>query len=434
MNFKNEEFQGSLYDLLVDANEHLFKFKEFTRAVQEYVEDQLKLASNILPVRKHAGFEKRGEIRYPSGSDIGYISADNEPLAYLTNLWFRGQIIEDPLVKMFSNGSMVASWKCDIAPKPEGYRFGGVQTEFRRKGLKLAHILDAGRDLDSPSSTENEMSIRFLRSISPINVFLFPNKRSCNFEIKENPFDWVPQNSDWAEDVSLRSAVLGWFVSLWGEQIYLENNKFGQVIEINEKWEDFLKGTRVRIVPKIKDSVAIQQVQEILRRKVALKPLSVENAGACPSVSSDKALDIKSAVEVLRQWRKSHPNVERLDGKATTEGNRTKWLHIKVDGYSAIDSFKSWHGDSFNGSDYNGIVNFHGDAKVEAIDDFIELIDNCEDYKDVLQMSATYEFRSRPKKNPQIKPKFALQGYTNGVQGFYLYHDEWQANRQRRAA
>ena len=79
----------------------------------------------------------------------------------------------------------------------------------------------------------------------------------------------------------------------------------------------------------------------------------------------------------------------------------------------------------FEGKDYNGIVNFHADAKARAIDHFIELLDQAEDYRDVLRPSATYETMTKPE-GSGVKPKFALRGYEDQVEGFFLYHDGWR--------
>jgi hypothetical protein len=97
-----------------------------------------------------------------------------------------------------------------------------------------------------------------------------------------------------------------------------------------------------------------------------------------------------------------------------------------VDGYGEGDEFRSRDGGPlFSGRDYNGIVNFHADAKTSAIDCFIELI--ADDYHDVLRPSATHETPMRRTKPVNVKPKFALQGYEDRVEGFYLYHDGWRS-------
>ena len=68
----------------------------------------------------------------------------------------------------------------------------------------------------------------------------------------------------------------------------------------------------------------------------------------------------------------------------------------------------------------NGIVDFHGDAKSEAIDRMIELWENAEDFRDIL-----VPFATEPR-NGRQRPKFALKGFEDAVEGFYLYHDNWQ--------
>ena len=113
-----------------------------------------------------------------------------------------------------------------------------------------------------------------------------------------------------------------------------------------------------------------------------------------------------------------------MDGKS--EKNQTAWLHFKVGGYLPSDSFTSRYGPTFSGNDYNGIVNFRGDAKGEKIDEYIQLLDEADDYHDVLRPSATYQTSTKPAKKT-VKPKFGLQGYDEGVEGFFLYHDAWKA-------
>ena len=66
----------------------------------------------------------------------------------------------------------------------------------------------------------------------------------------------------------------------------------------------------------------------------------------------------------------------------------------------------------------NGIVNFQADAKATAIDHFIDLIDQADDYHDVLRPSATYETKTKPSVM-SVRPKFALQGYKDQVEGFF---------------
>jgi hypothetical protein len=133
---------------------------------------------------------------------------------------------------------------------------------------------------------------------------------------------------------------------------------------------------------------------------------------------------MEDAVEMLRSWRAMHPDAIQLDGDVGNNPNH--WLHITVNAYDD-DTFTSRHGQTFQGKDYNGIVNFHGDTRAQAVDRFIELIDAAEDFHDVIRPSATYETTTKPKKG-KVRPKFALQGYRDEVEGFFLYHDDWRSS------
>ena len=178
-----------------------------------------------------------------------------------------------------------------------------------------------------------------------------------------------------------------------------------------EVWEDGDFGQRGE--PKLKNS----------NRAAKSKRYS------CPKVSKKAAVSVSEAADILRQWRKSFPRATRLDGRSGEDskqgGGHEHWLHIKVNGYSGSDGFRSRHGQVFRGQDYNGIVNFHADTKATAVDLFIELLDEVADYHDVLRPSATYEMARLPR-NRRPKPKFALQGRRDKVEGFFLYHDEWR--------
>ena len=152
-----------------------------------------------------------------------------------------------------------------------------------------------------------------------------------------------------------------------------------------------------------------------------------DNASACPKILKAAAITVEDAVDFLRGWRTAHPSSTQLDGRSGN--NPEHWLHIRVDGYDR-ETFTSRYGRTFHGQDYNGVVNFHGDTSAASVDRFIELIDAAEDYRDVLRPSATYETRKKPTRAP-VKPKLALQGYNDKVEGFFLYYDDWRQDKVR---
>jgi hypothetical protein len=144
--------------------------------------------------------------------------------------------------------------------------------------------------------------------------------------------------------------------------------------------------------------------------------------GASPQIPKSNAVPVWEAVKLLRHWRKSFPLTTRLDGKDSKKSNPQRWLHIIVEGYSDDHAFASRYGPLFTGQQYDGVVNFHGDTTSAAIDRFIDLLDQVDDYHAILRPSATYETTTKPQ-NRKVRPKFALQGYEE-IEGFFLYHDD----------
>ena len=107
---------------------------------------QTKLANNIFPIRKTAKYSNRGEIHvFPEGS---FLPVDNELLASLMNLVLLKQLPDMNMSQCLKNGLVSASWKCDIYMKPD-FKFKGIKSSFRDNGLKLAHIYDAAKGLES---------------------------------------------------------------------------------------------------------------------------------------------------------------------------------------------------------------------------------------------------------------------------------------------
>jgi hypothetical protein len=165
------------------------------------------------------------------------------------------------------------------------------------------------------------------------------------------------------------------------------------------------------------------------RKLASLRAVQSGRSGelACRKVLKSEALNMLEALKVLRRWRTLYPKATRLDGEAPgSKSNPCHWFHIRVDGYDASYEFPSRHGRTFHGRDYNGIVSFHGDTLVRAVDRLIELVDEKGDYHHVLRPWATHETKKKVPRGRRVKPKFALRGHEDQVEGFFLYHDEWK--------
>ncbi len=370
---------------------------------------QKYVRGNLLPLRKFSPqHNQRGTIF--SVGELQFMPSDNEPLAALYTEWTDGRIPALTLKEMLLQGSIPASWAHDTPIRPNGLRFGGVKSSFRDFGLKLAHINDAANGIHFPQS-DDDFSVRFLRSLSPLNLFLFPSYKIVSFSLISTTSGWNPKGADWAEDQWIRRIAMSWLSDKIGNSAGTIFNTlqsdFGGVLPQNPDWKKDALGTTVRIEPRVRQKVN--------------PPTTANSSPACPKVPRASAVSFEEALEILRHWRRLHPNLDQLD--AGSDSNPSAWLHFKVDGYSSPrHDFVSCHGPIISGDNYNGIVNFHGDAKTKKIDQLIELVDTGECYQDILVPSATYEGATLPK-GREAKPKFALQGYGAKSEGFYLYHD-----------
>ena len=419
VNFKESHFRGTLLDLLDQGKPESARCRSIFSLAHKWLRMQLEQAGNLLPVRKFAGYPVRGALH--SCGDLSFIPVDNEPLAWLYEKWLRLELLEGSIGTAIREGTIVASWKCDQPQPLSTMRFKGVKASFRDRGLKLAHINDAGHGLSADSAFKQQISIRFLRTLSPLNVFLFPSAKCCEFRLVSSSTGWVPTRSDWAEDPELRSVALGWLANWLGQPLADSLSDFSPQITPHPDWLRVAESTVVEVFPR--GSLSTNPVKTQRARRSAISHRR-DSAAACMRIPRSKAVTLAEAVEVLRKWRTCSPGATQLDGR---EGNNPDhWIHLRIDGYSSADTLTSRHGPTFTGADYNGIVNFHGDTSADAIDRFIGLIDEAEDYRDVLRPSATWETRPARPKGSTIKPKFALQGYRDGVEGFYLYHDEWR--------
>lgn len=421
-NFKIEQFKGTLMELIVECNPHFSDQKvinSFNEAHAWLIDQFDNVNNNIIPVRKFQEFNnKRGSLEIFENSTSQFMPVDNEPFCFFYAKWIAKESHNESLKVLFKSKKVPASWNCDAQDKND-MKFSGVSTSFRDNGLKLAHINDAGKlgDLFQNSKSNNEIRTRFLRSLSPLNVFLFPNYR-CSKIVSST---YNPSVKDWAEDEKIRQIALSYLISKLkiSKEFF---NVFSPSLHYLENWEEIANEILVEIIPK--------SINKSIKKKVKkAKVLDVNNIiaiplNACPRYLISNCL-IEEAIQIYKKWRNNNPDTVQLDGG--NKSNPSKWIKFEVEGYTVDDSHTSDHGPTFSGDEYNGIVNFHGDAKCEKIDLFVELYEQAESYRDVL-----VPFETQMRKGV-VKPKFALKGYEETVDGFYLYHDEW-SDRQKKAS
>lgn len=432
-NFKLERFEGTLLELIDRCNAHVATVRGRVLEHHGWLLQQLSQAPNLLPIRKGQTYRERGRV-----VEVGaqcYLIADNEPLAsqfkYLLDEVGRPQ---GSFFELLQAGRISASWKSEVAA-PSGLRFRGVATSFRQRGLKLAHVFDAAAGLDRVAPLERQFEFRYLRSQSPLNVFLFPGPRSASVRILEG---LSPTRSDLGEDPAVRAVVMGYLA----DRLQLapeEWNLFragldGVDLEVVADWEQIGNTTRVEVTPGPRHALPSGSARAGLRTPIippaqrqgdAPRRSGHASAGEKRWNTAKDALSLEEAIVLLREWMAHAPDVTRLDGRSEKKSNPSPWLHLRIDGYEGQAVFSSRFGPVFNGEDYNGVVNFHGDASAETIRRFVELYEAAESVHDVLVPSATFEtYSNLPSNVRAIRPKFALRGFSDAVEGFFLYHDQ----------
>lgn len=395
MNFKFQSFQGSLLDLLEESNSESLS-RNVAKAVEQWLDAQLGIPGNILPVRKFSGFAQRGARR--SIGDIEFMAADNEPLAALHSQWVRGNAPQRTFRQLLEQERLSASWSCDL-PEKGNLHFGGVLTTARGRGLKLAHVEDAGR-CDNGANAEG-MAVRFLRMFSPWNVFLFPSFRHVVFESSAAELHGC---QDLAEHPLVRQIAAQWLLSRLGGDAKDVARRLSSTLPLLSDWRDIASHLQVRVAPR-------------RYTKAGVAP-----SAACPKVPPSTPVSVAEMADILRTWRAAHPKTIRLDGKESG-GNRAPWLHFRIAGFqSPKDDFTTRHSrQTFSGDRYNGVFCLNGDTKAEAVDRFLDLFGELEDETDILRPSATFETRNQHRGSQ--RPTLVLNG-TNGAHGFYCYSEE----------
>jgi hypothetical protein len=378
-----------------------------------WLENQTTNKNNILIVRKFAGKSNRGEVFIQTNKPYQYMPADNEPLICLYNTWLdNGNYNNSDLRNLLEKREIYASWYCDLTKCPNNFRYGGKYTPFRDEGLKLCHIYDAGQDITLPPNCTDEILVRYFRSLSPLNLFLFPSIRKYTFTLLKNPTNWLPQHKDWGEDIELQKALWSYLKNFDQSTYDAQKLNFSNNDLSKSNWKEFLENTIVTIELKNKNTASSNNNKNpIVSPKLHLQasPAS-SNSGVAKKNNREEAKPFWEALEELREWRIKYPNTERFDGTTGSKSNPRSYYFIKFDGYEKLPPF-NLKGTLIPGSEYNGIHAFHGDSKTEPIDRLIAIADQVEECQDVLIPSATRKGN----------PKFALKGFEDSVSGFYLY-------------
>jgi hypothetical protein len=217
LNFRETVFRGTIRELLEQGKPEIADSAQTLLDAHEWLRGQLREENNILPGRRFAQYQSRGRMHLFGGDGSSFMPTDNEPLAHFYQHWTRSGKIEQSIGRAATEGQVIASWRCDENPQPIlTRRFRGVKPSCCDRGLKLAHITDAAQAIRTTDELDQQIAIRFLRTLSPLNVFLFPSGKCCEFRLISSCGNWKPKTLDWAEDLELRRVALGWVIEWMG--------------------------------------------------------------------------------------------------------------------------------------------------------------------------------------------------------------------------
>ncbi|RKG93497.1 hypothetical protein D7X32_43665 [Corallococcus carmarthensis] len=135
-----------------------------------------------------------------------FVFIDNEALSWINEGLRAGRVPSMGFLDLFSGGVVPLARHVEFDPSQHipGWRALHVDTELRRRGLKLAHLVDAGQG-ESPVTLE-QFSNRFRRTMSPANIMPFPSSRCVNFQVTKAPF--IICRKDLAEERAIQSVLL----------------------------------------------------------------------------------------------------------------------------------------------------------------------------------------------------------------------------------
>lgn len=267
--FRNNVFKGTIYEIIQYADEIMPPPKDILRA-QNWVVEQETSLKHSLPIRKFVDFPNRGSIF--SFENRQFMPVDNEPLTKVFDSLVAG------ILPARSYSEMIMARTIPVSRYIEDpvLRQGGtlwlskVDTEFRRNGWKLAHLVDAANGVEKPKKVEHFVQ-RYYRAMSMTNIVPFPSIGVVGFRQSFTP------RKDIAEDPLVQSILLGYMSDYIGgdavRRLLTSCGENPQVVDELAKWEQVAKQLVVETFIKKHE----KEQQEIETTSMSLKVIQGED-------------------------------------------------------------------------------------------------------------------------------------------------------------
>lgn len=408
---KLTSWEGSLLDWIDFASTEYFA-QETLREYQRWLIDQLDKPGNVVPFRLVSGRAPKGKEFVRRDGTVLY-AADNEPLSGLWGLVAEGKgPPREDLGGLLAGKSIPGSWPPKRKPTRFTCRWGPAPLRLKDRGMKIAHLIDAGRN---PIPIEpDQLKRRALLTLSLANCFPMPNRACVEFSRGGAATD------DLAERPEVQSLLLSFVAEHIGGASYLEPllAAFGAAcpVSLEPEWKRKAAAFLFAVRPKSRWA---------LPDRASAPPAAASRSSDGPrsfGVRKEVYPDLHAALAELKDWLAAHPGVERLDDWPGTAAHGTAYVRFQVDHLAGTDLViprPGFPGSKWTAADYTGVFHLNGDTKAMAIRTLVEMAENGLEIEEMIEpdLTATKTINGRLTGE---NPRFILVG-RNDAEGFYCY-------------
>lgn len=414
MSLKNESWEGTLLDWIEFAHAEYFS-PETLRDYDRWLAEQLARPKNVIPFRLVSGKAPKGSEFVRSDDTVLY-GADNEPLAGLWGIVSRsGKAPEVGMKELLATGQIPGSWPPKQTPSRfHCERWGPAPLRLKDRGMKIAHLLDAGRN-EIPVEPEHLARRAFL-TLSLANCFPMPNRQWVEFSREGRV------SSDLAEAPEVQSLLFSFVADHMGgaEHVQPLLVSFGPncPVRLRSDWERDAAAFRFAVRPK---SGTIHEAPKPPRASRRPTNATAREDGPRAFYPRLKCYpDLFVLLEDIKAWLAENPGVERLDDRKDGSNPKPR-AHFRVDHLEGTGLVirRPNVGGQWTDSDYTGVFHLNSDTKAAAVSLLVEMAENGLNIAEILEPSVT-NFRHWKGNPTGEKPCFIVPG-TAGARGLYCY-------------
>ncbi|MBE2254291.1 MAG: hypothetical protein IAE78_32475 [Myxococcus sp.] len=410
---KQHSWEGSLFEWIELAQAEYFPAATLSE-YQRWLSEQLAKPGNVVPFRLVSCRAPKGAEFLRSDGTVFY-AADNEPLAGLWGLVAAaGRAPEPDLKALLTRGAIPGSWPPNKKPVRFTCRWGPARLGLKDRGMKIAHLLDSGRN--GIPFHPDQLGRRALLTLSLVNCFPMPNRSVVEFSRNQ------AVAGDLAEFPEVQSLILSFMAEHLGsaEQLTPLLAAFGPGcrVSLDADWKAKAEAFRFSVRPRTQAASGTSAA--------GTPPPPARPAGAAPDgprAFGPKRLvhpDLYALVAALKGWLAAHPCVERLDDRSAGS-NQGAYARFNVQHLAGTDLVipRQTLGGVWTAADYTGVFRLNGDTRVRAVRRLIEMVDSGLELDEVLEPDVTA--RRVMKRGPTGEnPRFITNG-SDDADGLYCY-------------